>query len=72
MYSVKIVTEKINLVGGFNLKMRCLQCSGTQIKSRKNYSHGKSSKAKTSKVCGDCGSSNIEIPKPNRRFNRRR
>lgn len=51
--------------------MNCKDCNSSKIKVRKNYSHGKSSKAKTSMSCQDCGSTNIEMPMKNN-FKRRR
>ena len=41
--------------------MTCKKCKGTKIKSRRNYSHGKKSKAMTTSTCKKCGSTDIEI-----------
>lgn len=38
----------------------CKRCSGTKIKSNKNYSHGKNSKAIITLMCRTCGSTSIE------------
>ena len=36
--------------------MKCKNCKGTSVKTRTNYSHGRKSKAKVTKVCRNCGS----------------
>ncbi len=48
----------------------CANCNSKNIQKRKNFSHGKGSKAKTSQTCKDCGSSTI-IEEPVRKFRRR-
>ena len=40
--------------------MFCKDCKGKNIKTRKNYTHGSSSKVKKTFVCVDCNSSNVE------------
>lgn len=40
--------------------MNCGECSSSDIKKRKNFSHGKGSKGKTSYSCNACGSSNVK------------
>jgi RNase P subunit RPR2 len=51
--------------------MICKKCNGTDIKSRRNYSHGKKSKPTTTYICRGCGSSDVEIRSNNRRGRRR-
>ncbi|MFO7710695.1 MAG: hypothetical protein ACLFP2_00745 [Candidatus Woesearchaeota archaeon] len=48
--------------------MNCKNCKGTNIKSRRNYSHGKKSKTTTILMCKDCGSCDIEATR--KRFRR--
>lgn len=50
--------------------MNCKSCNSKNIKTRKNYSHGKSSGGKITRTCKDCGSSDIEMPRVNN-FRRR-
>lgn len=45
--------------------MNCNSCNSKNIRKRKNYSHGKSSKGVNSYTCKECNSSDIEMPKPN-------
>jgi hypothetical protein len=55
--------------------MQCKNCKSKNIKTRKNYSHGKQSKATYTKVCKDCYSTNIEVTEKNnqnQRFKKRR
>ena len=42
------------------VSLSCKDCSSSDIKKRKNYSHGKSSKANLSYSCNKCSSTNIE------------
>lgn len=51
-------------------KVKCAECGSENIKKRKNFSHGNTSKAKTSYLCKDCGSSKMTMPQA--RFARRR
>jgi len=39
----------------------CRKCNGTSIISRKNYSHGKKSRATISLTCRNCGSADVEV-----------
>jgi Zn finger protein HypA/HybF involved in hydrogenase expression len=50
----------------------CKKCNGTDIKSRRNYSHGKKSKTTTTFTCKKCGSTNIEVKTDNYKKNKRR
>ncbi len=50
--------------------MHCTNCNSHNIKSRKNFSHGTGSKAKTTYVCKDCGSTSVA--QEQKRFFRRR
>lgn len=44
----------------FPVKLKCKDCDSEDIKKRKNFSHGKGSKSKTSYSCNNCNSSNVE------------
>ncbi|MBT7902912.1 hypothetical protein HN587_03540 [Candidatus Woesearchaeota archaeon] len=50
----------------------CKSCKGTDIKSRKNYSHGSKSKAMITYTCKKCGSNNIETKEDPRNKRRQR
>ncbi len=50
--------------------LKCLNCNSTNIKKRKNFSHGSGSKGKNSYVCKDCNSSSVEIESNRRNFRR--
>ena len=52
------------------MMMRCKKCKSTRIKIRRNYPYGKKSRAKTSAVCKDCGSRDVEMPQKQRRLAR--
>ncbi|MBW2965078.1 hypothetical protein KY363_06480 [Candidatus Woesearchaeota archaeon] len=51
--------------------MKCKKCGNAKIRTRKNYSHGKRSKAIVSLTCMACGSADIEKPQE-QGFRRRR
>ena len=51
--------------------MICKNCKGTSIISRRNYSHGKKSKAITTFTCKSCGSTAMEVKPERGRHNRR-
>ncbi len=51
----------------------CKKCKSTDIKSRRNYSHGRKSTSITTLTCRKCGSAEIETMSNDkrRRFKRR-
>ena len=51
--------------------MICKNCKGTDIKSRRNYSHGKKSKANITMTCKNCGGTAMEVKIERGRRNRR-
>ncbi|MEC8221016.1 MAG: hypothetical protein VX028_02990 [Nanoarchaeota archaeon] len=50
--------------------MHCLDCNSSNIRTRKNHTHGSSSTTKKSRTCKDCGSHKIKI-EVQRNFRRR-
>ena len=42
------------------MSYKCTKCNSVKIKTRKNYPHGKKSKAISSQNCAVCGSKDIE------------
>ncbi|MEA3429945.1 MAG: hypothetical protein U9R08_01595 [Nanoarchaeota archaeon] len=52
--------------------MICKKCKGTDIKSHRNYSHGKKSKPTTILVCKKCGSTDLEAESNYKRRQKRR
>lgn len=51
-------------------KSKCNKCGSTNLKTRKNFTHGSSSKAKTSYICNDCNSTDIDKATNKRNFRR--
>ncbi len=51
----------------------CKDCKGTDIKSRRNYTHGKKSRPTTTLSCKKCGSTDVESSsnKYNRKSNKK-
>lgn len=43
----------------------CRKCNSTDIRTRKNYTHGKKSKASITLTCKKCNSADIEIKSNN-------
>jgi hypothetical protein len=39
----------------------CKDCKSADIKSRRNYTHGKKSKPTTTLTCKKCGSTDIDV-----------
>jgi len=40
--------------------MRCKKCNNSNIRTRRNYSHGSKSRSTTIMFCKTCGSTSIE------------
>ena len=49
------------------LRMKCAECKSTNIKTRRNYTHGKKSKPRITHICAKCGSVNMEVENTRRR-----